>query len=120
MDDFKLVGMKSHDYHVLMQQLLPVAIRGIMKDEVRTTITKLCIFFNAICNKVIDIEKLDELKNEGYIILSQLEMHFPPAFFDIMVHLIVHLCSHRSVVPREKKAGFSAAQDGKAVLLRSK
>ena len=76
---------------VLMQQLLPVAIRGIMKDEVRTTITKLSIFFNAICNKVIDIEKLDELENEGYIILSQLEMHFPPAFFDIMVHLIVHL-----------------------------
>ena len=86
MDDLKLVGMKSHDYHVLMQQLLPVAIRGIMKDEVRTTITKLSIFFNAICNKVIDIEKLDELENEGYIILSQLEMHFPPAFFDITVH----------------------------------
>ncbi|XP_028802762.1 uncharacterized protein LOC114757826 [Neltuma alba] len=28
MDDLKLVGMKSHDYHVLMQQLLPVAIRA--------------------------------------------------------------------------------------------
>ena len=51
-----------------------------MKDEVRTTITKLFIFFNAICNKVIDIEKLDELENEGYIILSQLEIYFPPAF----------------------------------------
>ena len=74
-----------------MQQLLPVAIKGIMKDEVRTTITKLCIFFNVICNKVIDIEKLDELENEGYMILSQLEMYFPPAFFDIMVHLIIHL-----------------------------
>ena len=91
MDDLKLVGMKSHDYHVLMQQLLPVAIRGIMKEEVRTTITRLCVFFNAICNKVIDTEKLDELENEGYIILSQLEMHFPPSFFDIMVHLVVHL-----------------------------
>jgi Domain of unknown function (DUF4218)/Transposase family tnp2/Domain of unknown function (DUF4216) len=91
MNDLKLVGMKSHDYHVLMQQLLPIAIRGIMKDELRATITRLSIFFNAICNKVIDIEKLDELENEGYIILSQLEMHFPPAFFDIMVHLIVHL-----------------------------
>ena len=91
MDDLRLVGMKSHDYHVLMQQLLPVAIRGIMKDDVRTTITRLCAFFNAICSKVIDIETLDELENEGYIILSQLEMHFPPAFFDIMVHLICHL-----------------------------
>ncbi|XP_028801682.1 uncharacterized protein LOC114756892 [Neltuma alba] len=91
MDDLKLVGMKSHDYHVLMQQLLPVVIRGIMKDDVRNTITKLCIFFNAICSKVIDTEKLDELEKEGYVILCQLEMYFPPVFFDIMVYLIVHL-----------------------------
>ena len=33
MEDLKLVGMKSRDCHVLMQQLLPVAIRGIMKDD---------------------------------------------------------------------------------------
>ena len=91
MNDLKLVGMKSHDYHVLMQQFLPIAIRGIMQDDVRMTITRLCMFFNAICSKVIDTEKLDELENEGYIILCQLEMHFAPAFFDIMVHLIVHL-----------------------------
>jgi len=35
--------------------------------------------------------KLNELENEAAIILCQLEMYFPPAFFDIMVHLIVHL-----------------------------
>jgi len=27
MEDLKLVGLKSHDCHVLMQQLLPVTIR---------------------------------------------------------------------------------------------
>ena len=35
--------------------------------------------------------KLDELENEATIILCQLEMYFSPAFFDVMVHLIVHL-----------------------------
>ena len=25
----KIVGLKSHDYHILMQQLLPVAIRNV-------------------------------------------------------------------------------------------
>jgi len=35
--------------------------------------------------------KLDELENEAAIILYQLEMYFPSAFFDIMVHLVVHL-----------------------------
>ena len=30
LDDLKLTGMKSHDCHVLMTQLLPIAIRGIL------------------------------------------------------------------------------------------
>ena len=35
--------------------------------------------------------KLDELENVAAIILCQLEMYFHHAFFEIMVHLIVHL-----------------------------
>ena len=31
------------------------------------------------------------MKNEAANILCQLEMYFPPSFFDIMVHLIIHL-----------------------------
>jgi len=44
LNDLKLVGLKSHDCHVLMQQLLPVAIRGILPDKVRVAITHLCFF----------------------------------------------------------------------------
>ena len=87
----KLVGLKSHDCHVLMQQLLVMAIRDIVPNKVRHTITRLCFFFKAICSKVIDPVKLDDLENEAAIISCQLEMYFPPSFFDIMVHLIVHL-----------------------------
>ncbi|XP_026397199.1 uncharacterized protein LOC113291933 [Papaver somniferum] len=41
----KLIGLKSHDYHMLMQQFLPVAIRSIMPTPVRYAIireVKLC------------------------------------------------------------------------------
>jgi len=89
--ELKLVGLKSHDCHVLMQQLLAVAIQDILPNKVRLAITHLCFFFNAICSKVLDPVKFDDLENEAAIILCQLEMYFPPAFFDIMVHLIVHL-----------------------------
>ena len=81
MDEMKLVGLKSHDCHVLMQQLLPVAIRGILPDIVRFAITRLCFFFNAIYSKVIDHKQLNDLENEAAIIICQLEMYFPPAFF---------------------------------------
>jgi len=91
MKDLKLIGLKSHDCHVLMQDLLRVAIRGILPKNVRQVITCLCLFFNAICREVIDPTRLDELENEAIILLCQLEMYFPPSFFDIMVHLIVHL-----------------------------
>nr|KYP50598.1 hypothetical protein KK1_027656 [Cajanus cajan] len=91
MKDLKLIGLKTYDFHILMQQLLPVAIRSILPSSVRIAITRLCLFFNTICNKVIDSLKLDELENEAITILCQLEMYFPPSFFDIMVHLIVHL-----------------------------
>ena len=54
MKDLKLLGLKSHDCHVLMQQLLPVAIRGILPKNVRHAIIRLCLFFNVVCSKVVE------------------------------------------------------------------
>ena len=41
-------GMKSHDCHVMMTQILPVALRGIMDEHVRETLIGLCNFFAVI------------------------------------------------------------------------
>jgi hypothetical protein len=41
-------GMKSHDYHIMMMQILPIAIRGIMEPHIRQTLTGLCHFFDVI------------------------------------------------------------------------
>nr|AAX96657.1 transposon protein, putative, CACTA, En/Spm sub-class [Oryza sativa Japonica Group] len=91
LQDLKLVGMKSHDCHVLITQLLPVAIRNIFPPKMRHTIQRLCSFFHAIGQKIIDPEGLDELQAELVRTLCHLEMYFPPTFFDIMEHLPVHL-----------------------------
>ncbi|XP_021769887.1 uncharacterized protein LOC110734149 [Chenopodium quinoa] len=45
MENLKLVGLKSHDCHVLMQNLLPVAICSILPKNVRFAMTRLCLFF---------------------------------------------------------------------------
>jgi len=81
MEDLKLMGLKSHDCDVLMKDLLPVAIREILPKNVRQVITRVCLFFNAICRKVIDPTGLDDLENEAIILLCQLEMYFSPSFF---------------------------------------
>jgi len=67
-----------------------VAICGTLPNKVRVVITHLCFLFNDICRKVIDPQKLDELENEATVVLCQMEMYFPPSFFDIMVHLVVY------------------------------
>ncbi|XP_022003250.1 uncharacterized protein LOC110900686 [Helianthus annuus] len=91
MKDCKLLGMKSHDCHVLMTHMIPIAIRGLLPDNVRHTITKLCLFFNNIHSKVIDKEDLDKWQKDIYVTLCELEMYFPPSFFDVMVHLISNI-----------------------------
>jgi hypothetical protein len=45
-----------------MTALLPVALRGIKIELVRDTVMSLCLFFNAIEQKVIDEEKLLDLE----------------------------------------------------------
>ncbi|XP_074271359.1 uncharacterized protein LOC141595291 [Silene latifolia] len=91
MKDLRLIGLKSHDNHVIMQQFLPVSIRSVLPKDVRCAITRLCFFFNAIYSKVIDPDSLDKLQADVVETLCQLEMYFPPSFFDISLHLVVHL-----------------------------
>ncbi|KAL0539849.1 hypothetical protein IC582_024070 [Cucumis melo] len=91
LDDLKLNGLKSHDCHVLMQQLLPIEIRTILPKNVRYTISRLCFFFNAICAKSFFVSELDALQEDIVMTLCNLEKYFPPSFFTIMVHLVVHL-----------------------------
>ena len=90
-EELTLHGLKSHDYHALMQQLLPVTIRSVLPKHVRYAITRLCFFFNALCAKVVDVSKLNDLQQDIVVTLCLLEKYFPPSIFDIMLHLIVHL-----------------------------
>lgn len=42
MDDMKLVRLKSHDCHVLMQQLLHLAVCLVLPESMRYTIANFC------------------------------------------------------------------------------
>ena len=107
-------GMKSHDVAVLMTQVLPVAIRGIMDKHVRETLFGLCNFFDVISRKSIGIKELTRLQEEIVVILCELEIYFPPAFFDVMLHLLLHVVEDivqlgppflRSMMPFERLNG---------------
>ncbi|GJU31929.1 putative transposase-associated domain-containing protein [Tanacetum coccineum] len=89
--DRKLIGLKSHDYHKLMQEFLPIAIRSIMHPTIQYAIIMFFFFFKSICSKEIRLQELDKMQAELVVTLCLLEKFFPLSFFDIMVHLTVHL-----------------------------
>ncbi|XP_042446384.1 uncharacterized protein LOC122031323 [Zingiber officinale] len=91
MDEMKLSSLKSHDSHVIMQHFLPIVIRNSLPKYVRYAVIRLCFFFKDICCKIIDVAKLDKLQSDLIVRLCLLEQYFPPSFFDIMLHLTVHL-----------------------------
>ena len=87
----KFQNLKSHDCHVLMTQLLPVALRGLLPENVRLPSVQLCAFLNAISQKVINPTDLAILQKDVVQCLVSFELIFPPSFFNIMTHLLVHL-----------------------------
>jgi hypothetical protein len=52
--DKKFGLMKSHDWHVLMQQLMPLALRGLMDAHVHLSLMRLSRVYRNICAKVWD------------------------------------------------------------------
>ncbi|CAN6569387.1 unnamed protein product [Malus baccata var. baccata] len=47
----KIHGLKSHDCHVLMQQLLPLAIRPVLPKAVTMVLLELSAIFRQLCNE---------------------------------------------------------------------
>lgn len=44
-DGCNLAGLKTHDCHIILQRILPVALRGIMDNDIYIAITELGHFF---------------------------------------------------------------------------
>ena len=69
----KLSGLKSHDCHVIMRDLLSVAIRNLLPTDVSSAIVELCQIFRDISAKVFDINELDKLQDRTVITLYQIK-----------------------------------------------
>ncbi|CAH9102237.1 unnamed protein product [Cuscuta epithymum] len=84
-------SMKSHDCHVFMQRLLPIALRGYLRLPIWAAISEFCKFFRLLCAKELCIADIEKLQDAIAVTLCKLEKIFPPGFFDSMEHLTVHL-----------------------------
>jgi hypothetical protein len=58
-------SMKSHDYHILLMQMIVVGIRNVLPVNVQEAIMNFCFFFNAIGQKVLSEESRGEILLRG-------------------------------------------------------
>ena len=87
----RLYGMKSHDCHVFIQTLIPLASRDLLPKGIWNALTEISHFFKDICSSKLNVDHIERLETNIVKTLCKLEMIFPPSFFDSMEHLFVHL-----------------------------
>lgn len=90
-EEAKMQGLKSHDCHVLLDRLIPIALRDLLPDRIWGPLTELSEFFRALTSSSLRVDELEKLEKSIVITLCKLEQIFPPAFFDSMEHLPIHL-----------------------------
>nr|GEX02080.1 hypothetical protein [Tanacetum cinerariifolium] len=81
-DGFNPFGNLSQAYKIL-QQYLP--------DEVAILIIERCSFFKQIISTTLMEGDMLKAQSKVVDIMCNLELIYPPAFFDIMIHLVIHL-----------------------------
>jgi hypothetical protein len=47
----RVLGMKSHDFHLWMEQILPAMVRGYVPEHVWLALSELSYFFRQLCAK---------------------------------------------------------------------
>jgi len=89
--ELKISGLKSHDCHILMQQLFPLVLCAEFPNkEVISALIELCTFFKVLCAKTLRVEDLEQIKAQAPKTLPKLEF-LPPTCRNVMLHLVIHL-----------------------------
>jgi hypothetical protein len=91
LDSGKLSGVKSHNYHIFIERLLPVMFHGYLNDDVWKALAQLSHFYRQLCAKEIKKDMMEKLEKEIMMLICKLEKIFPPGWFNPMQHLLVHL-----------------------------
>lgn len=89
--DGKLRGLKTHDFHVLLHQVIPLCLRDVGDPKVVGAVMRVSRLFRKICAKVVDVGEKEVLLEEVAETVCSLEKELPPSIFVIMMHLPIHL-----------------------------
>jgi hypothetical protein len=94
----KIHWLKRHDYHIIMERLLHVMLRGYLDDNIWEVLAELTYFYRQPCAKEIKKDMMEKLEKEILVLICKLEKIFLPGWFNPIQYLLVH-------IPYEAKVG---------------
>ena len=74
-----------------MERLLPVVFHEFLPDNVWRCLAELSFFYRQLCAKELRKDVIRSLEENVAVLLCKMEKIFPPGFFNVMQHLIIHL-----------------------------
>nr|GEZ87049.1 hypothetical protein [Tanacetum cinerariifolium] len=90
-NDTNITSLKSHDCHITMQRLLPYGLQQYLPSAITTPIIELCSFFKKICSQTLMEDDMLKAQRKVVNVLCNIKLIYPPAFFDIMIYLVIYL-----------------------------
>ena len=61
LDKLKIFGLQSHDWHIWIEQVMPVMLRGFIPEVERLVLAELSYFFCVLCAKELSPSLLEEM-----------------------------------------------------------
>jgi hypothetical protein len=83
----KLNGLKSHDYHIIIERLMLVIFRGYFNINIWKIFIELNYFYRQICAKHVSKVIMQKLEKEIAVLVCKIEKIFPTGWFNVKVHL---------------------------------
>ena len=87
----KIFGLKSHDWHIWLERIMSVMLRGYIPEDECLVLAELSYFFRVLCAKELSPVVIKEMEKLAPELLCKLDMIFPPGSFNPMQHMILHL-----------------------------
>jgi hypothetical protein len=76
LDTDKLVGLKSHDHHILIERLMPVMFHGYFSPDLWKMLAELSYFYRQICAKEISKKLMQRFEKEIIVLVCKMEKYF--------------------------------------------
>ena len=83
--------LKSHDYHIWLERLLMMMVRGYVPEHVWLVLAELSILFRQLCAKELSQTMITDMEKLVPVLLYKLEKIFKPSSFNPMQHMVFHL-----------------------------